>query len=129
MKRAREAGCARRELGGLSRFIKRENEEKCILIACGGGGEVRKRVYLEAGEEKKMGGIGGRQTRTGRVHQGSAVAGFDQLLTPCRLAAVPTNDAMMAVSNPPPPPQPPISPPSCVPLPPTSGNNRVGENK
>lgn len=34
------------------------------------------------------------------VHHTSVVAGFNQLLTPCRLAAVPTNDPMMAVSFP-----------------------------
>ena len=35
-----------------------------------------------------------------RVHHRSVVAGFNQLLTPCRLAAKSTNDAMMAVSFP-----------------------------
>ena len=41
-----------------------------------------------------------RDTEGERVHHTSVVAGFNQLLTPCRLAAVPTNDAMMAVSFP-----------------------------
>ena len=41
-----------------------------------------------------------RETEGERVHHTSVVAGFNQLLTPCRLAAVPTNDAMMAVSFP-----------------------------
>lgn len=35
-----------------------------------------------------------------RVHHGSLTADFNQLLTPCRLAGEPTNDAMMAVSFP-----------------------------
>ena len=35
-----------------------------------------------------------------RAHHRSVVAGFNQLLTPCRLAAEPTNDAMMAVTFP-----------------------------
>lgn len=55
-------------------------------------------VYLEA-EEKRW----NEWKRDGggeRVHHRSVVAGFHQLLTPCRLAAEPTNDAMMAVSFP-----------------------------
>lgn len=35
-----------------------------------------------------------------RVHHRSLVAALNQLLTLCRLAAEPTNDAMMAVSFP-----------------------------
>lgn len=52
--------------------------------------------------------------RRRRVHHRSVVAGFNQLLTPCRLAAVPTNDAtMLSLSRAPPP---------------TSGNDGEGGN-
>lgn len=43
----------------------------------------------------KSEGVGGK-----RVHHRSLVAALNQLLTLCRLAAEPTNDAMMAVSFP-----------------------------
>lgn len=61
-------------------------------------GESEVGVNLEA--EKKRWNQWERATQKGRVHHRSVVAGFNQLLTPCRLAAVPTNDAMMAVSFP-----------------------------
>lgn len=60
-------------------------------------------VYLEAGEKRWS--EREREIEVKRVHHRSVVAGFNQLLTPCRLAAEPTNDAMMAVSFPPAPPR------------------------
>lgn len=69
--------------------------EKCILIARG-----KWSGSIFRGGEEKMERMRERETRKGRVHHRSVVAGFNQLLTPCRLAAVPTNDAMMAVSFP-----------------------------
>lgn len=95
----RETESVRKELGWFSWFITRErmkkNAWKCILIAWGkwsgsifrGGGEKMERMRV-------------REMVGERVHHRSVVAAFNQLLTPCRLAAEPTNDAMMAVSFP-----------------------------
>lgn len=78
--------------------------------ARGGGGGIKVGVYLEAGEKRWS--EREREIEVKRVHHRSVVAGFNQLLTPCRLAAEPTNDAMMAVS---------FSPRTAPP--PTSGND------
>lgn len=69
--------------------------KKWLLIAW------RKYIYsIFRGEEEMMEWKRETETRMGRVHHRSVVAGLNQLLTPCRLAAMPTNDAMKAVSFP-----------------------------
>lgn len=58
-------------------------------------------VYLEAKEERWNKCDWERERpRWGRVHHRVMVAGANQLLTPCRLSVVPTNDAVTAVTFP-----------------------------
>lgn len=74
---------------------RQKNARNCISIVLGkSSGSIFRGVGKKHGTNESE-GDGGE-----RVHHGSLSADSNQLLTPCRLAAEPTNDAMMAVSFP-----------------------------